>query len=367
MGDFFKDQIITYMGNKRKFIPYINELVNFIENEVGEKLTIADGFSGSGVVSRLFKTRAKTLYVNDISGYSETLNKCYLDTPSKSLCKEIEKYINAANNFADNPSSSVDQWVSKHWAPKNPNPEINERVYFTYENGKRIDAYRTFIKHSPERLQHYMLAPLLTEVSKHNNTNGQFSAFYKGEDGVGKYGGKKEIDVARITKKITIPYPLFSEEPCEVFVSKSDVKDWIREIPEVDLVYYDPPYNKHPYSIYYFLLDIVNDWDLTINIPDTYRGQPKNWYKSPYNSFKKAKQEFEFLIKNTKSKFIMVSYNNGGIIPLDDLNAILSKYGKVTKFPIDHKIYNRMKGIASKKRKKQDVKVREFIWLVDCR
>ena len=237
MGDFFKDQIITYMGNKRKFIPYINELVNFIENEVGEKLTIADGFSGSGVVSRLFKTRAKTLYVNDISGYSETLNKCYLDTPSKSLCKEIEKYITAANNFADNPSSSVDQWVSKHWAPKNPNPEIDERVYFTYENGKRIDAYRTFIKHSPERLQHYMLAPLLTEVSKHNNTNGQFSAFYKGEDGVGKYGGKKEIDVARITKKITIPYPLFSEEPCEVFVSKSDVKDWIREIPEVDLVY----------------------------------------------------------------------------------------------------------------------------------
>ena len=35
MGDFFKDQIITYMGNKRKFIPYINELVNFIENEGG--------------------------------------------------------------------------------------------------------------------------------------------------------------------------------------------------------------------------------------------------------------------------------------------------------------------------------------------
>ena len=75
------------MGNKRKFIPYINELVNFIENEVGEKLTIADGFSGSGVVSRLFKNRVmsdykqplKNFYVNDIAGYSNTLNKCYLD------------------------------------------------------------------------------------------------------------------------------------------------------------------------------------------------------------------------------------------------------------------------------------------------
>ena len=55
------------MGNKRKFIPYINELVNFVEAEIGEKLTIAEGFSGSGIVARLFKTRSKTLYVNDIS------------------------------------------------------------------------------------------------------------------------------------------------------------------------------------------------------------------------------------------------------------------------------------------------------------
>ena len=30
MSDYFKSQIITYMGNKRKFIPYINELVNRI-------------------------------------------------------------------------------------------------------------------------------------------------------------------------------------------------------------------------------------------------------------------------------------------------------------------------------------------------
>ena len=189
MSDYFKSQIITYMGNKRKFIPYINELVNFVEAEIGEKLTIAEGFSGSGIVARLFKTRSKTLYVNDISGYSETLNKCYLDTPSKSLCKEIEKYINAANASADNPPTNIDKWVSKHWAPKTSNPEKDERVYFTHENGKRIDAYRTFIKRCPERLRHYMLAPLLTEVSKHNNTNGQFSAFYKGEDGIGKYGG----------------------------------------------------------------------------------------------------------------------------------------------------------------------------------
>ena len=61
-----------------------------------------------------------------------------------------------------------------------------------------------------------------------------------------------------------------------------DTNEWIKKIPEVDLIYYDPPYNKHPYSIYFFMLDIINDWDLTQSIPNTNRGQPKNWYKCTY-------------------------------------------------------------------------------------
>ena len=43
---------------------------------------------------------------------------------------------------------------------------------------------------------------------------------------------------------------------------------------------------------------------LDIEIPDTYRGQPKNWKKSKYNSFTNAKKAFEDLIKKTRSKFI---------------------------------------------------------------
>ena len=196
------------MGNKRKFLPYINELINFVEQELERKLVIAEGFSGSGIVSRLFKTRATQLYVNDIAGYSKTLNRCYLETPSKKLREEIKKYIDEANKFVENPTYEIEKWVQKHWAPKNQQPQLGERVYFTHENGRRIDAYRTFINRCPERIQPFLLGPLLTEISIHNNTNGQFSAYYKGEDGVGKYGGKQEIDIARIKKKIVIPYPL---------------------------------------------------------------------------------------------------------------------------------------------------------------
>ena len=79
---------------------------------------------------------------------------------------------------------------------------------------------------------------------------------------------KKEIDIKRITTPIKLPLPIFSPSPCNVNVSRMDTNQWIKDIPEVDLVYYDPPYNKHPYSIYFFMLDIINDWNLDLDPDD---------------------------------------------------------------------------------------------------
>uniref|UniRef100_A0A6C0C4M4 Methyltransferase n=1 Tax=viral metagenome TaxID=1070528 RepID=A0A6C0C4M4_9ZZZZ len=365
---YLRKQIITYMGNKRKFISIIGQIIDDIKTELNaDNLVLADGFSGSGIISRLLKVKGDSLYVNDIAGYSETLNKCYLSSPSPQRQKKINTLIEEANNFAHSKSScKYKKWIQLHWAPSGKITK-GQRVYYTEQNGKLIDRYRTFINSLSEKDKPFILAPLLVEASIHNNTNGQFSAFYKDESGVGKYGGKKEIDVKRITTPIKLPMPLFSPSNCNVNVSRMDTNQWVRKIPEVDMVYYDPPYNKHPYSIYFFMLDIINDWKTEQNIPDTNRGQPKTWFKSPYNSFTNAKKAFEDLIKHTRSKFILLSYNNGGIIPLSELESILGKYGKLMKIPVEHKTYHKLQGIASYKRKKEYEDVKEFLWLLDCR
>ena len=85
--NFLSKQIITYMGNKRKLLNKIREIIDMIEKKENKKLSIGDGFSGSGVVSRLFKQKASNLYSNDIAGYSETLNKCFLDQHGYQLNK----------------------------------------------------------------------------------------------------------------------------------------------------------------------------------------------------------------------------------------------------------------------------------------
>ena len=364
MDSYLTKQIITYMGNKRKMLPTIQQIIETIEKrEGGRKLSMADGFSGSGIVSRLMKLRATKLYTNDISDYSFSLNQCYLTNISLSDETEIQKYIEIVNEHAKNKLSYTDPFVSGNWSPLGDIILPTDRVYFTKENGIRIDIYRNYIETLPEKYKPFLLGPLLVEASIHNNTSGQFSAFYKNGD-TGKYGGKHEIDLQRIEKPIELTMPIAWNNDCEIHISQGDTNDWIKKIPPVDLVYYDPPYNKHPYSIYYFMLNVIQQWDKKQVIPNTTRGQKLDWHRSAYNSFKHAEKEFKELIKHTKAKYILISYNNGGIIPLDVLEATLKEYGTVEKFPIEHNTYNRLKGISEYKRTTEKVKIKEYIWLL---
>jgi len=375
MGDYYTQQIITYMGNKRKVIPYIEQIIHIIQKSLEkDKLTIGDGFSGSGVVSRLFKNYATELYVNDLAGYSKTINCCYLASPNKTTLVNIQKYIDAANLFVkdnndnNNDNNDVKKFIQLHWSPSNDQIKDGDRAYYTRENGRRIDSYMYYINTISSDYRHFLLAPLLVEASKHNNCSGHFAAFYK-KDNIGHFGGKNDTDIKRITQNIELPMPIFSINECKLFVSQKDANDWVNELPELDLVYYDPPYNKHPYHIYYFLLDLINNWDVDVEIPDTFRGQPKTWTASAYNSHSKAVKMFEDLIKNTRAKFILISYNNEGIITETEMKSILRKYGTVKENYIEHTTYNRMKGIAEWKKdpNKKNEKIKECLYLLDTR
>lgn len=366
MQEYLTKQILTYMGNKRKLLSNIEDVIVFIQSELNKEfLSIGEGFSGSGIVSRLLKQYANQLWTNDLANYASTLNQCYLAHPDSDTREKIKQYIQQANDFADSNSPRVPAYIQKHWAPQSETITKDDRVYFSRENARRIDRYRYFINTIPPKFRACLLAPLLVKCSMHNNTNGNFSGFYK-NDGIGAFGGKKQIDLKRILAKITLDMPLFSPRTCPTKVSQRDTNTWIKEIPSLDLVYYDPPYNKHPYHIYYFLLDIINKWDIHTEIPQTYRGQPKNWDKSAYNSSKNAENALNELIQNTKSKYILLSYNSGGIISLQNLQKILERKGEVTKIPIEHKTYNRMKGIANYKRTTKKTKIQEFLWLIKC-
>ena len=58
--------------------------------------------------------------------------------------------------------------------------------------------------------------------------------------------------------------PIFSDQDhrCDVHYYNRDILEIISEMPMLDLVYLDPPYNQHPYGSNYFMLNTIYETKL---------------------------------------------------------------------------------------------------------
>jgi len=88
-------------------------------------------------------------------------------------------------------------------------------------------------------------------------------------------------------------------------------------------------------------------------------GIPKNWNKSAYNKKKDAITAFDNLIKNTKAKYILLSYNNEGILSIDELSDIIKKYGTYEIVKQEYSVFK-----ASRNLHNRDIKVEELLWII---
>jgi len=359
---FYNSHLITYIGNKRRLLPFLHEAFLDIQKKTGkDKLVVLDGFVGSGSTARLLKGFASELHVNDLEDYSETVNKAYLANKTAVDFQKLETYIEYLNKNKLKTKTRTPGFIETNYAPKNDNQIADgERVFYTNTNAKIIDNVRKLIEEIPEPYKTYCLATLLTKASVHNNTSGVFKGFHK-KNGIGHFGGKGENALQRIMREITLDTPIFSDFECPVHVHKRDTNQLVQDsqLPVFDLVYYDPPYNQHPYGSNYFMLNIINEGKPR-EIQNGVSGISKEWNRSAYNKRKIAEQAMDDLLKNTRAKFIVISYNNEGIIPIETFKSILSKHGTWTLREQDYNTYR-----GSRNLKDRDIKVKELLWILE--
>lgn len=351
--------LITYIGNKRRLLPFINEGILRVKKQLQkEKLVALDGFSGSGAVSRLLKYHSSLVISNDFEAYTKTINTAYLTNQSAVDLKKINEAINFLNENKRQKTKS-DYFISKHYAPEDDdNIKVGERVYFTKDNARIIDNIRWLIEHEIDPAYRiFCLANLLIKASIHNNTSGVFKGFHK-KNGVGHFGGKGENALRRIMGEITLETPIFSEVECETRVYCRDTNQLIGELEEVDLAYYDPPYNQHPYGSNYFMLNIINGGQ-PIAIQTGVSGIATKWQRSDYNKTQSAVRAMENLIAGTRAKYILISYNDEGIIPFAQFQKIVSQFGN---WELLEQEYNTYRG--SRNLRERSGKVRELLWLL---
>jgi adenine-specific DNA-methyltransferase len=358
--EYLTRQLITYIGNKRALLDFIGEGIKKVQKKLNKnKLSIFDVFSGSGIVARYCKQFAALLIANDIEHYSTVINQCYLSNENEinipQLCDYYNDIIKQANE------KQVRGIIAELYAPLDDNNiKQNERVFYTARNALYIDTVRQLIEKIPQNEQKYFLAPLLSEASIHANTSGVFKGFYKNrQTGIGQFGGNNQDALSRITGDIALPFPVFSNFNCETIIYNGDANEVIKNAPEVDMAYIDPPYNQHPYGSNYFMLNLILDYQYPQNA-SAVSGIPANWNRSGYNKENRALQLLTNLVSNIKTKYALVSFNSEGFITIEQMRAMLNKIGKTEIMEIK---YNTFRG--SRNLNSREIYVKEYLFLLE--
>jgi len=379
---FVMQTMLTCIGNKRLLVDNIYAIANDIRGRLGkEKLAIMDGFCGSAVVARKLSYIASKIYANDLETYAHIIARASLETPCAEDRGRIAQHIDNMNKLAAvisndttataTATATATGFVARLYAPADTeNIQPGERCFYTQENARAIDAMRAYIDDPdagvPTHLRVYLIAPLLAKASIHANTSGVFKGFHS-DAGVGKWGGAGAKCLPRIKGLIQLDQPHWNidcEGQFEAKVTQGDINKVVTEQlhdDELDLLYLDPPYNQHPYGSNYFMLNLIAE----NAAPDEttlsrVSGIPNTWNRSNYNYKKTAAQDMtELLAVGTKkSKFVLLSYNNEGIIADDEWVTLLLPY-HVEKIEIKYNAYRGSRNLAAR-----NDKVMERLYLI---
>jgi adenine-specific DNA-methyltransferase len=319
---------MNYIGSKYKLCQ--DFLPSAIKSVCGENLSqmiFCDIFAGTGIVGRTFKTSVKEIISNDIEYYSYVLNRNYIGN-----CEEIEDkehYIEELNSL---PLTDTG-FIYKNYC-KGGN---GERQYFTDKNGMRIDACRISIeewkreKRISDDLYYFLLASLIESADKVANTASVYGAYLK--------------KIKKTAQKDLVIHPadyVLCKNRNSIF--NENANTLINKI-EGDILYLDPPYNSRQYGANYHLLNTIAEYK-DFN-PQGKTGLRK-YLRSKYCSSGTVVSEFEQLIKDARFKYIFLSYNNEGLMSVQQIKSVMSKYGHYDILQTD---YHRFKADSNRTNK----------------
>ena len=156
---------IKYAGSKLKMLPYILQEVE----SLSDVKHILDGFSGTTRVSQAFYKSRYDVTCNDISYWSETFGKCYLQADKPvSYYQPIIDHLNALEGKIG--------WYSEHYGAKDLD---NGKYPFQLHNTMKLDAIREEIDNLglSEIDKHVILTSLILALDKVDNSLGHQVSF----------------------------------------------------------------------------------------------------------------------------------------------------------------------------------------------
>jgi adenine-specific DNA-methyltransferase len=359
--EYLTSQLVTYIGNKRAMLEPIRRAVEEVQRRTGRsKLRILDAFSGSGVVARMFKQYASELIVNDFEDYARCVSACYLTNRSEVSREALATRAEALNRAVSSERAPAG-FFRRLYSPRDPSAiVVEDRVFYTPENAYRLDAYRQLFEAEDAQVKTLLMGPLLSEASIHANTAGVFKGFYKDrQTGIGKFGGSGADALDRITAPIVLEPPILSNFECDYAVHQADANALVHKLRGLDVAYFDPPYNQHPYGSNYFMLNLLVSYQEPAEISRV-SGIPNTWRRSDYNVRSRALPRLRDLIESVDARFVILSFNDEGFVSPGEIRAVLNSVGTITEH---RQAYTTFRGCRNLRNRSNSVT--EHVYLVE--
>ncbi|HQB22410.1 MAG TPA: DNA adenine methylase [Bacteroidales bacterium] len=334
---------MRYYGNKTKLLPFIEQVVK--NTGINGTSNFVDLFSGTSSVGRHFKKMGYTVIANDNLEFSYALSKTFIELNEQPTFKKLKRELKAKDNqdifdYLNNNKNFTEGFIYKNYCPN------GHRMYFTDANALKIDTNRTLFYEwkkndiISELEYYYLITSLMRAINLVSNVPGTYAAYLKTWD-------KRALNPLTLQQVEIIE----SKNPNKAY--KQDANKLVKEITP-DILYLDPPYNSRQYASNYFLLELIAEGWFEKK-PEIYGETGMRKYdhqKSDYASKTKAFNALEDLIlSSTKSKCVLLSYSNEGIIPTHAIEQTLKKIGELNIHCEVHKRYksiNQTKGDPQK-------------------
>ena len=304
------------MGSKKKLLPSIYEIVSGLEFD-----TAIDAFSGSGVVSYLFKTMGKNVISNDHMHMSTTFAKALIENQNRCLSEtQVRKLLLKA--------PKNDKFVQTTF----------KGLYFSQKDCATIDDIRFNMRYIrlPETRSIAMMA--LIRACMKRRPRGIFT--YTGDRyDDGRSDLLKSIEEHFIEAVAQINDAVFDNGKTNQSLN-SDALSLVQR--RRSLIYIDPPYytpksDNQYVRRYHFVEGLARDWN-GVEIQENTQTKKFKSYETPFSTRDGALDAFEQIFKTFKNSIILVSYSSNALPALDEIVETMSKYkSDVSVIPVDHR------------------------------